>query len=73
MSLGNILLITQIIVSGFLVFLILLQQRGQALGSTFGGSGEFYLKRRGIEKKMFGITIFLAALFIFIAILRFVV
>ena len=32
---------------------ILLQQRGEALGSAFGGSGEFYATRRGIEKKIF--------------------
>ena len=43
---NSIIIITQIIVSVFLIVLILLQQRGTALGSTFGGEGGFYLKKR---------------------------
>jgi len=66
----QILTIVQIAVSVFLVLLILLQQRGTALGSAFGGEGGFYLKRRGIEKKIFGATVVLATLFIVLSIIN---
>jgi len=56
--------IAQIIISAVLVILILLQQRGTALGSAFGGSGESYLSRRGAEKKIFWLTIVFAILLV---------
>lgn len=59
----------QIIISLFLIFFILLQQRGGALGSIFGETG-FYSQRRGIEKKIFWATIISGALFIVLAILN---
>src|SRR4030042_1474031 len=45
--------IAQIVVSILLIIAILLQQRGTALGSAFGGSGGFYAPRRGIQQKLF--------------------
>lgn len=60
----NILLWAQIAVSILLVTVILLQQKGQGLGSAFGGSGGIYHSKRGAEKFLFIITIVLAALFI---------
>lgn len=68
----NFLIITQIIVAILLVILILLQQRGTALGSAFGGGGEFYGTRRGIQQKIFFATVILGALFIILAILNLV-
>jgi protein translocase SecG subunit len=65
----NILPIFQIFVSVFLIIFILLQQRGGALSSIFGGGG-FYLKRRGLEKKIFWATIIFGILFIILAILK---
>ena len=62
---SNFFYIAQIIVSSLLVVAILLQQRGTALGSAFGqGGNEFYGLRRGIEKKLYWITIIIAAIFI---------
>lgn len=61
------LLIGQVIVAIFLIASILLQQRGTALGSSFGGGGEFYGTRRGIQKKIFLATIILGILFIALA------
>jgi protein translocase SecG subunit len=61
--------IFQIIVALLLIFFILLQQRGQALGGVFGGGGEFYAVKRGLQKKIFYFTIFLGALFIILSIL----
>jgi len=60
----------QIIVAVFLIILILLQQRGTALGSAFGGGGEFYGTRRGVQKKIFWGTILLGIAFIILAILN---
>jgi len=64
------LYIGQIIVSIFLILFILLQQRGTALGSAFGGGGEFYLTRRGIQKKLFYLTIILGGAFILLSFLN---
>jgi len=66
----EILLISQIIVSIFLIVCILLQQRGASLGSVFGGGGGFYVSRRGLEKKIFLATIFFGILFIVLALLN---
>ena len=66
----KILLILQVTVPVLLIIIILLQQRGTALGSAFGGSGDFYLTRRGLEKKLFYATIALAALFLSISLLN---
>lgn len=66
----NVLPILQIVVAVFLIVSILLQQRGQALGSAFGGEGGFYATRRGIQKKIFWATIVLGVLFILLALLN---
>ncbi|TET84298.1 MAG: preprotein translocase subunit SecG [Candidatus Nealsonbacteria bacterium] len=62
--------IAQIVVAVFLIVFILLQQRGTALGSAFGGGGGFYATRRGIQKKIFWTTVALGALFIILALLN---
>ncbi|MFH1462108.1 MAG: preprotein translocase subunit SecG [bacterium] len=59
----------QLAVAVILIVLILLQQRGSALGSAFGQEGGFYATRRGIQKKIFGATIAFGALFITLALL----
>ena len=66
-------LIAQSIVSVLLVIVILLQQRGAALGSAFGGgSGEVYSTRRGFQKNLLWITIVLTAVFVGLAIFNLV-
>ena len=67
------LLILQIIISALLIATILLQQRGEALGSAFGGSGGFYATRRGIQQKIFWATIILGILFILISIFNLII
>jgi len=64
--------IVQIIVAVFLIVLILLQQRGTALGSAFGGGGEFYGTLRGVQKKIFWATCLLGTAFIILSILNLV-
>jgi len=66
---NNLLLLAQLLVSIVLIVLILLQQRGTALGSAFGGQGGgFYGTMRGIQKKIFWLTVVFGALFILLAI-----
>lgn len=55
--------IIQIIISVLLIVVILLQNKGAALGGVFGGSNAVFLTKRGIEKKLFAATIVLAVLF----------
>lgn len=65
------ILIAQIIISILLIVFILLQQRGTALGSAFGGGGEgFYATRRGVQKKIFWAAIIFGILFILLALLN---
>ncbi len=47
----------------FLIIAILLQQRGTGLSMTFGGEGNIYRTKRGVEKILFYFTILLAFLF----------
>jgi len=61
-------LIAQSIISILLVIVILLQQRGTALGSAFGGGGEVYSTRRGFQKNLLWITVVLTAAFIVLAV-----
>lgn len=67
------LIISQVIVSIFLIILIALQERGAALGSVFGGAGEFYASRRGLQKKIFYATIVLVGIFILLGIVNLLV
>jgi len=62
--------IFQIVISVVLVILILLQQRGTALGSAFGQEGGFYATRRGIQKKIYWATIVCGVLFIILSLVN---
>lgn len=61
---NQVLLIIQAIVSVLIIIAIILQQRGTALGAAFGGSGEAYSTRRGIQKNLLWITIILIIAFV---------
>ncbi len=59
----NLLTIIQIIISVLLIVSIILQNRGQGLSSSFGGGGESYRSKRGMEKFLLYLTIILVILF----------
>lgn len=59
----QVLKIIQIVLAILLLAAILTQQRGSGLGLAFGGEGNFYRSRRGIEKVLFTATIVIAILF----------
>lgn len=55
--------IVQAVLAVLLIIGILLQARGAGLGAAFGGEGNVYRTKRGVEKRLFQITIILAILF----------
>lgn len=60
----SFLTIFQIVVCALLILTILSQEKGVGLSATFGGGGEFYKSKRGIDKILFITTIVLSLLFI---------
>lgn len=69
----NALLVGQIITSLLLMGSILLQARGTGLGSTWGGGGETYRSKRGVERFLLYGTIALALLFLGLATANFAI
>ena len=61
--------IVQVILAIFLAVLILLQSRNTGLGSVFGGDGNVFQTRRGIELTLFKFTIGVTAAYLIISIL----
>jgi preprotein translocase subunit SecG len=59
--------IIQIVLAILLMIAILLQQRSSGLGLAFGGEGNVYRSRRGIEKTLYWATIVMATLFALVA------
>jgi len=56
--------ITQLVLAILVIIAILLQRQGSGLGSAFGGDGNFYRSKRGVEKILFYTTIVLVVLFV---------
>jgi len=55
------------VLSVLLIAAILTQQQGTGLGGAFGGGGNVYRSKRGVEKTLFNATIVLAVLFVVMA------
>lgn len=55
---------SQVILSVVVITTILLQSQGSGLGTTWGGGGETYHTRRGLEKILFYVTIAGVTLFV---------
>jgi preprotein translocase subunit SecG len=66
-----VLLIANIIVSVVIVVLILIQGRGAGLGSAWGGGGEFFQTRRGVEKITLRLTVAAIIIFFLISVANF--
>jgi len=67
----NVLLIINIVVAIAITGLILLQGKGAGLGSAWGGGGEMFQTRRGIEKVTLRITIVLIVVFFALSLISF--
>lgn len=63
MNFDILLNIAQLCLAILLTAGILLQARGTGLGAAFGGGGNVYRTKRGVEKKLFQLTILIAILF----------
>ncbi len=63
----TLLTVLQVLISILLITAILLQQKGAGLGGVFGGTGNVYSTKRGVDKILFRATILLSVLFFGIA------
>jgi protein translocase SecG subunit len=63
----KILNIMQVLLAAALMLAILLQNRGSGLSGLFGGAGNVYQTKRGLEKNIFYATIVIAALFFLVS------
>lgn len=59
-----IISLIQIILGVLLILVIIIQQKGSGIGTSFGGDLSFYRTKRGAEKLLFYATIFLSLAFI---------
>jgi len=60
----NTLLIIQIVITAFLIVSVLLQNRAEGLGKMFGGGGEVFRTKRGLEKFLYYFTIILSVILV---------
>ena len=60
--------VIQIILSIALILVILLQVKGGGLGGIFGQADTVFRTKRGLERRLFQLTIILVVLFIIVAI-----
>lgn len=61
---NTILIVAQLVLAVILTGSILLQARGTGLSTAFGGEGNVYRTKRGVEKKLFQLSI-VSAIFFF--------
>jgi preprotein translocase subunit SecG len=66
-AMKNSVIIAQIVVSVLMTVAILMQSRGSGLGAAFGGDGNVYRTKRGVEKVLYRATIVLAVAFVALA------
>lgn len=64
------LLVANIILSILIVLFILIQGKGAGLGSAWGGGGEVFQTRRGVEKLTLQITIALIVIFFVLSVIN---
>lgn len=63
-NIQNILLYIQIGICVLLIISILMQNRAEGLGKMFGGGGEVFRTKRGLEKFLYYFTIVLVVLLV---------
>lgn len=70
MNIRDALYIVQIILAIVLVVLILIQTKGAGFSGMFGGDSQtVYRTRRGIERRLFQITIGIAVIFFIVSLI----
>jgi len=66
----NVFLLANIILGAVIVVLILMQGKGAGLGSAWGGGGELFQTRRGIEKLTLRLTVLLIVIFFLLSVVN---
>ena len=69
----TVLNVVQIVLSIALILVILLQVKGGGLGGIFGQADSVYRTKRGLERRLFQLTIGLVVLFVIMSIVSLVV
>ena len=70
MTLATALDLVQIILAVLLIALVLLQSKGSGLGGIFGqDTGSVYRTRRGVERRLYQLTIIAAVSFFLVALI----
>ena len=65
---NTILLVANIVLSVLIIVAILSQGRGAGLGSAWGGGGETFQTRRGVELIVMRLTVVLIVLFLVVSV-----
>jgi len=66
----NFLLVLNIVFSVLIVIFILIQGRGAGLGSAWGGGGEMFQTRRGMEKIILWLTTVFIIIFLTVSLIN---
>jgi len=69
LDLAAALNVIQIIIAVALMIFILIQAKGSGLSGVFGGDGAIYRTRRGLEKTLFNVTLYISIAFFTVALL----
>jgi protein translocase SecG subunit len=70
METKTIITISQIVVAVLTIVSILLQNRSEGIGSFFGGGGEVFRARRGLENVLFYSTIVLSIILVVLSLVN---
>ncbi len=73
MVLNVFLGIAQVVLAVALIVAVLVQSKGEELGGVFGGAQSVYQTRRGVDRLLFTITVFLAIAFFILAVVNVIV
>jgi len=66
----SFLLILNIVLSVLIVIFVLVQGKGAGLGSAWGGGGEMFQTRRGMEKIILWLTIIFIVIFLAVSLIN---
>jgi len=66
----SFLLILNIVLSVLIIIFILVQGKGAGLGSAWGGGGEMFQTRRGMEKIILRLTIVFIVIFFAVSLIN---
>lgn len=67
---SSFLTIVQVVLSFLLILSIMLQHRASGLSATFGGSGAVVMQRRGAERVLYVLTIWMSVAFFLIPVIQ---